>query len=57
MFYHTGVTSRKRKHDDDTSRKRKHDDDNNLGRKKKHSGQPISKKEWLNQKEVMSFFN
>ena len=29
-FYHTGVTSRKRKHDDD----------NNLGRKKKHSGQP-----------------
>ena len=29
-MYHTGVTSRKRKHDDD----------NNLGRKKKHSGQP-----------------
>ena len=29
-FYHTGVTSRKRKHDDD----------NNLGRKKKYSGQP-----------------
>ncbi len=29
-MYHTGVTSRKRKHDDD----------NNLGRKKKYSGQP-----------------
>lgn len=29
-FYHTGVQSKKRDHDDD----------NNLGRKKKHSGQP-----------------
>ena len=45
-FYHTGVTSRKRKHDDD----------NNLGRKKKHSGQPDIEEGMVKPKRGHEFF-